>query len=146
MLSVTFGVGIGIIQLRNLVKTRQIQLYMELYNSMNEKEKQRDLTEVLVIWNWKDPDEFFEKYGPEKHLDEFMKFTSTVSYLENIGLFVKEKLVDIRWVANLVDSLVLSFWEKYKPIISEMEQRFGTPVVMPMTEYLYKQVKSYRQW
>ena len=146
MLSIAFGVGIGIFQVRNLVKTRRVQLYTELFNKLTEKEIQRNFTEVLMIWNWKDPDDFFEKYGPEKHVEEFMKFTSTLSYLENIGLFVKEKLVDIHWVANLVDSLVLSFWEKYEPIISEMEQRFGTPVVMPMTEYLYKQVKSVRKW
>ena len=35
-LSVALGIGIGVSRLRNLVKTRQIQLYMELYNKVME--------------------------------------------------------------------------------------------------------------
>lgn len=94
MLSIVIGVGMGIVQFRNLVKTRRIQLYTELFNKLTEKEVQRDFTEVLMIWKWKDPDEFFEKYGPEKNPDEFLKFSSSISYLENVGLFVKENLVE----------------------------------------------------
>lgn len=58
---------------------------MKLFNKLTEKEMQRNITEVLMIWKCKDPDEFFEKYGPEKHLEEFWKFTSTITNLENMG-------------------------------------------------------------
>lgn len=144
MLSVTFGAAIGIVQFRNLVKTRRIKLYMELFNKLTEKEMTRNFTEVLMVWKWKDPDEFFEKYGPEKHPDEFWKFASTISNLENLGLFVKEKLVDKEWVANLVDYMVLDFWEKYEPIIIKMGEPFNNPCITPMAKYLYEQIKSMR--
>ena len=144
MLSVTFGVVIGIVQFRNLVKTRRIKLYIELFNKLTEKEIQRNFNEVLMLWKWKTPDEFFEKYGPEKHPDEFWKFASTISNLENVGLFVKEKLVDKEWVANLVDYMVLEFWEKYEPIIIKMGQPFNNPCITPMAKYLYEQIKSMR--
>ncbi|MCW3997009.1 MAG: hypothetical protein NWF10_00370 [Candidatus Bathyarchaeota archaeon] len=144
MLSVTFGVIIGIVQFRNLVKTRRIKLYTELFNKLTEKEMQRNFMEVLMIWKWKDIDEFFEKYGPEKNPDEFWKFASAISHLENVGLFVKEKLVDKEWVANLVDYMVIEFWEKYEPIITKMGEPFNNPCITPMAKYLYEQIKSMR--
>ena len=144
MLSVTFGVIIGIVQFRNLVKTRRIKLYTELFNKLTEKEMQKNFMEVLMIWKWKDIDEFFEKYGPEKNPDEFWKFTSAISHLENVGFFVKEKLVDREWVANLVDYMVIEFWEKYEPIIVKMGEPFNNPCITPMAKYLYEQIKSMR--
>ena len=144
MLSVTFGVIIGLVQFRNLVKTRRIKLYIELFNKLTEKEIQRNFNEVLLLWKWKNPDEFFEKYGPEKHPDEFWKFTSSISYLENVGLFLKEKLVNKEWVANLVDYMVLLFWEKYEPIITKMGEPFNNQCMTPMAKYLYEEIKSMR--
>jgi len=144
MLSIVAGIGLGIIQFRNLVKTRRIQLYMELFNKLTEKEIQRNFTEVLMNWKWKDSDEFFEKYGPEKHSDEFWKFASTIAHLENMGLFVKEKLVEKEWVANLIDYMILDFWEKYEPIIIKMGEPYNNPCITPMTKYLYEQIKRIR--
>lgn len=144
MLSVTFGVIIGIVQFRNLVKTRRIKLYTELFSKLTEKEMQRNFMEVLMIWKWKDIDDFFEKYGPEKNPDEFWKFASAISHLENVGLFVKEKLVDKEWVANLVDYMVIEFWEKYEPIIVKMGEPYSNPCITPMAKYLYEQIKSMR--
>jgi len=144
MLSIAAGVLMGIIQFRNLVKTRKIEFYMDLYNRIMEKELHRDLVEILLLWKWEVPNDFFEKYGPEKNLDEFTKFTLVTTYLENMGLFLKEKMVDVHLVANLIGTTIYSFWEKYEPIIIEMRHRYNTPKVMPMTEYLYEQVKSVR--
>ena len=143
-LSVALGIGVGVSKLRNLVKTRQIQLYMELYNKIMEKDLQRYLVEMLLLWKWKDPKDFFEKYGPEKNLDEFIKFTLVTTYLENLGLALNENLVDVHLVANLIGTTIHSFWDKYEPILIEFRQRYNTPKVMPMTEYLYKQVRSVR--
>jgi hypothetical protein len=144
MLSVVFGVGLGIIEFRNLVKARRVQLYTELFNKITEKEVQRNFTEVLMIWKWNDVDDFFEKYGPETHPDEFWKFTSAISYLENVGLYMKEKLVEKEWVANLVDYMVLEFWEKYEPIIVKMGEPYNNPCITPMAKYLYEQIKRMR--
>lgn len=144
MLSVALGVVMGIIQFRNLVKTRRIELYMELYNRINERDLHRDYVDVLLLWKWEDPNDFFEKYGPENNLDEFMKFTLVTTYLENMGLFLHENMVDIHFVANLIGSMIQNFWEKYEPVITEMKKRYNTPKIMPMTEYLYERVKNVR--
>ena len=145
MLSITLGIIMGIMQFRNLVKTRRIKLYTELFDKLNEKEIQRNFLEVLLVWNWKDFDDFFEKYGPEKNPDKFLKFSSTIFYLENVGLFMKENLVEKEWVANLVDYMVLDFWEKYEPIIVKLGEPYNNPNITPMLKYLYGEIKSIRE-
>ena len=101
MLTVALGIGMGIIEFRNLIKSRQLQLYMDMYNKIMEKDLLREYGEVLLLWKFKDANDFFEKYGPERNAEEFMKFGSVTTYLENMGLLSHEKLVDIQFVANL---------------------------------------------
>ena len=83
MLGIGVAVAIGLIQFRNLVKTRQIELYLDLYNQVMEKDLGRWLVEVSMLWKWKDTKQFFEKYGPEKNVDGFLKFMGVTSYLEH---------------------------------------------------------------
>ena len=144
MLSVVVGIAMGIIQFRSLVKTRKTEFYMSLYNKITERELLRDYVEVVLLWKWIDANDFFEKYGPEKNIHAFMQFTQVTSYLESMGLLAKEKMVDIDLVAILIGSTIQNFWEKYEPIIIEMRHRYNTPKIMPMTEYLYEQVKMVR--
>jgi len=143
-MSVAVGMVVGIIQFRNLVKTRQIQLYLDLYNRLMEKELHQYANEILLLWKWENPNDFFEKYGPESHLDEWLKFSLFTSVLENMGLILHENLVNVGFVAILIGSIIQSFWERYEPILIEMRRRYNTPKIMPMTEYLYNQVKQVR--
>jgi hypothetical protein len=144
MASVMVGIVVGVFQLRNLVKTRQIRLYLQLYNKLTEKDTPKMLIEVMGLWTWKNVDDFFDKYGPETHLDEFAKFVVVTTHLENIGLLLKEKLVNVRWVAYLIGTTIEGFWERYQPILIELQKRWNAPKVMPMTEYLYETLKQVR--
>ncbi len=73
-----------------------------------------------------------------------MKWVIVTTHLENMGLISYEKMVDIHFVANLIGSTIQDFWEKYEPILIEWRQRYNTPKIMPMTEYLYEQIKRIR--
>ena len=125
------------------LKTRQVQFFLDLYNKFVEKDILTMYMEVLM-WNWKDFDDFYEKYGPEKNLDEFMKWVIVTTHLENMGLIAYEKMVDIHFVANLIGGQIQDFWEKTEPILIEWGKRYNTPKIMPMTEYLYEQEKTIR--
>ena len=143
-MSVVFGAVIGVIQFRNLVKTRQAQFFLDLYNRFCEKDILTMYVEVLLLWKWEDFDDFLEKYGPEKNLDEFMKWVVVTTHLENMGLIAYEKMVDIHFVSNLIGSGIQDLWEKYEPILIEWRKRSNLPKIMPMTEYLYEQIKTIR--
>ena len=126
------------------LKTIQVKFILDLYNRFCEKDILTMYVEVFQLWKWEDFDDFYAKYGPEKNLDEFVKWVIVTTHLENMGLISYEKMVDIRFVANLIGSTIQGFWEKYEPILIEFRKRWNTPKVMPMTEYLYEQVKTLR--
>ena len=126
------------------LKTRQVRFFLDLYSRFCEKDILTMYLEILQLWKWEDFDDFYEKYGPEKNLDEFMKWVIVTTHLENMGLIAYEKMVDISFVANLLGSGIQDFWEKYEPILIEFRKRWNTPKVMPMTEYLYEQIKRIR--
>jgi len=126
------------------LKTRQVKFFFDLDNRFCEKDILTMYVEVFQLWKWEDFDDFYAKYGPEKNLDEFVKWVIVTTHLENMGLISYEKMVDIRFVANLIGSTIQGFWEKYEPILIEFRKRWNTPKVMPMTEYLYEQVKTIR--
>jgi len=143
-ISVTVGVVISVMQFRNLVKTRRVQFFLDIYNKFCEKDVLTMGVEVLLLWKWEDFDDFFKKYCPEKNIDEFMKWVIVTTHLENMGLISYEKMVDIHFVANLIGSIIQDFWEKYEPILIEWRKRYNTPKIMPMTEYLYEKIKRIR--
>jgi hypothetical protein len=58
-MSVIIGIVISVTQFRNLVKSRQLQLYMDMYNRIMEKDMLRDYGEVLLLWKFKDVNDFF---------------------------------------------------------------------------------------
>ena len=102
---------------------------------------------VLLIAIFKDSTDAINPFPLHGEIATFLPSTVQVHQdkgSSSLGSIVKEKLVDIRLVANLIGSMIQSFWEKYEPIIIEMRQRYNTPKIMPMTEYLYEQVKSVR--
>ena len=98
----------------------------------------------VLSWKWEDFDDFFEKYGPEKNFNEFMKWVIITTHVENMALLSYEKMVDIHFVANLIGSVIQDFWEKCEPILIEWSKKYNTPKIMPMTEYLYEQIKTIR--
>ena len=125
-------------------KTSQVQFFLDLYNKFCEKDILTMYIEVLLLWRWEDFNDFNEKYGPEKNLDEFMKWVIVTTHIETMGLIAYENMVDIQFVANLLGSAIEGFWEKAEPILIEYSKQWNTPKIMPMTEYLYEQIKTIR--
>jgi len=58
-ISVSVGVVISVIQFRNLVKTRRVQFFLDLYNKFCEKDVLTMTVEVLLLWKWEDFDDLF---------------------------------------------------------------------------------------
>ncbi len=49
--------------IRNQNRTRQAQLFMQIYSVFRTPEFQDSITEIVSM-QWKDYDDFMEKYGP----------------------------------------------------------------------------------
>jgi hypothetical protein len=144
LISVPVGVFYHIMTLRNTRKnqelqleTRQAQLFMQIYNRFQSPEFQ--LNDYLFTqWEWKDFDDFEEKYGDA---ESYSKHMSAGCYYEGIGVLVQRGLIDVEIVDDLLSGYIIRFWEKFKPVNDVWRERLEWPQSYEWLEYLYNQIK-----
>jgi hypothetical protein len=121
--------------------TRKAQLFMQIYNRFQDKEFLRQNIEIMNM-EWVDFDDFWEKYGLIVNPEATSLIFSVGTYFEGIGVMVKEKLIDVKLVDDLMTGLVVRYWEKLEPIIKQQRIMFNWPEAYEWTEYLYNKIKS----
>jgi len=121
--------------------TRKAQLFMQIYNRFQDKEFLRQNIEIMNM-EWVDFDDFWEKYGLIVNPEATSLIFSVGTYFEGIGVMVKEKLIDVKLVDDLMTGLVVRYWEKLEPIIKQQRTMFNWPEAYEWTEYLYNKIKS----
>ena len=97
--------------LRNANKTRQTQLFMNLYTQIRSKEFVRD-TRELSSWQWNDFSDFREKFGSRADKEANTLFHSTANFFDGIGVLVAHKEINPQLAraraSNCVHMLYLS--------------------------------------
>jgi hypothetical protein len=121
------------------LKNRQAQLLMQMWNRTQSKEFTRD-SSTMSQMEWKDYDDFFEKYSPESNPEAFDAWLSVGNFCEGLGVMVKNGLIEPSLVDDLESRLIVSTWERFSPIIIEMRKRKSYPTFFEQWEYLYNQV------
>ncbi len=129
--------GIGMIialtyyglQIRNQNKTRQAQLFMNIYDSYSSKEYQKDREQLFVIWEFEDYDDFFRKYGAVVNPEEHARWDMLCAKFEGIAVLIKRRLIDPRLVYDLMYGSIMMFWEKYEPILLGLREQAKDPKV-----------------
>ena len=56
--------------LQNANRTRQTQLFMQIYDRFDDKEFMKTLHHLLSL-EWSSPEEFMDKYGPVSNLERY---------------------------------------------------------------------------
>lgn len=136
-MSVVIGVILTILQLRDQNKTRQAQLFMEIYAQFSQS---GFLDFSLKLRN------AFEKHK-EEGLPEFWEENrgnalSVLSFYEGVGVLVKRKLVDINLVADLISGPCLRLWKAIEPSIISLRERDKRPQTWEYFEYLYNEIQK----
>jgi len=138
-LGVIVGVVFTVLQLRDLVKTRQTDLVMRLYSIFGGKEHMEAYYRVITT-EFRSYEEFAKKYPlgtPEATaLDTFCAF------YEGIGVLLHRKLIDIGLVDDLFTTPITSGWEKIGPVIKEARERWKRPQIWEWFEYLYNEMQK----
>jgi len=137
--SVVIGVILAVLQIRDLVKTRQTDLVIRLYSAYWSKEFQEALTRHVAV-DYTSYDDFVKKYGPIPSMNEYQTSLRIVgTFYEGIGVLLSEKLVDI----NLIDKLfaVELYWRKVEPLIKDLRKQYH-PRLWEWFEYLYNEIKK----
>ena len=146
LISVPVGVLYHIMTLRNTRKnqemtleTRQAQLFMQIYNRWNSADF-LDAWDRYASHEWSTYEEFSLVFDDPRGRRS-IRILGT--YFEGIGVLVKEDLIDIRIVAELMTSSIMSFWEKLTPVVEDARKRRRAPSLWNGIEYLYRELVRY---
>jgi hypothetical protein len=99
--------GIGIIVsilyyasvLRNANKSRETQLILQIMNKMDDfSELWNHLT---YTWTWTTIEEFWQKYGPESNITDWIQVFRFSAFIESLGVLVDRGSLD----ADLLDDI-----------------------------------------
>jgi len=125
--------------IRNANRTRQAQLFMQIYGVFNTEKFMNNITEIMS-WKWKDYDDFMKRYGPTTNPNAWQVFGSIAGYFEGIGILVNKRLIDISLVENLMSIHIIWFWNRIEPLSVEMRERLNAPQIDVWKEYLYNEM------
>jgi len=142
-IGVLIGVIIAVVELRNLVKTRQTDLVMRLYSTMSSKEFWEAMNKFMTM-EFKDYNDYKKKYAsstgfPEK--PEAIAMATVSVFLQGVGILLYMKLIDINLAARLFRTVPIYTWEKMKPLVEGFRKE-GYPQMFTEYEYFYNEMKK----
>ena len=146
--SVVVGVVFAVLQLRQVVKTRNLGLIIQLNPSF--RVSHSEMTEAqskLFSMEYEDYDDFKKKYGELTSEGEVQKAISVMfGYFEGMGLLLHRKLIDISivdWVTGGSGGVKI-LWDKMKPILEGVSKEYNIRAFQ-WTEYLYNELQKREQ-
>ena len=144
-----FGVMIGlvltILQLRQLITQRKMQMMMGIVPMFKMGNKElMDSVSLVVTTEYKNYDDFVIKYG-----DPFSAsgpvpraFQNVSGFWEGLGLLYRKRVVDRTLVREFYAFAVPFEWEKMKPIILGMRDKYHAPGLYDEFEYLAGEMRK----
>jgi hypothetical protein len=137
----------------NVKKARQTQLFMSLYDHMNDAEFQAqklyalyyDRSEMRKVKTY---EEWREKVGYHRDNQRYAEAMALNAYFGGIGVLVQRKLIDIELVYDLLGSHILTTWERCNaPIVNlylqYIQNRGGRAEANLLSfQYLYDEMKK----
>jgi hypothetical protein len=144
--------GIGLIvaityyalQIRNQTKTRQAQLFIQIYNRFNTKEFVEQMNYLRFRWSIPELEDFSEFMTSEEYQEDFNIVASTVYFFEGVGVLVSKGLIDVGLVDDLMSGPLTHIWERMLPLTDSIRGVLGQPAA-EWYEFLYDKVKPIRQ-
>jgi hypothetical protein len=125
LLALSASITYYAITIRHQTKTRQAQLLTRLYETYTNSEFRKNQLEVLQF-QFKDYDEFAEKYGFNTNLESYAKWQSVMSFFNGVGVLLKNNMVDINLVDELLVNMVFATWDKMGSVIIEWRKRWNS--------------------
>jgi len=144
-LGVLVGVALAILELRNITKTRQMDMLIRLYSLWGSEDLQKAGWHVSSL-EYEDYDDFIKKYGDVTELTpRNLGIFRTGWFFNGIGILLRKKLADIELVDDLFGYMIIWLWEAMKPIVYGERKQFKQPRSLQWFEYLYNEMHKREQ-
>jgi hypothetical protein len=117
------------------LETRQAQLFMQIYRDMSSPENFIRTNELYEM-EWEDYSDFEDKYGSENNPENYALRYSTWMRLNGVGLLVRDGLIDVGRVHDLISTMIFWQWEKFKDVIRKQRELYNLPKNFEGFEFL----------
>jgi len=130
--------------LNNANKTRELQLFMQMYQNQNTEDWWTKWAEVINL-DVEDYDDFLVKFDHSINPESFGR-RGEIWYSYNvIGYLLMDGDIDIKKAWRLAGITSVMQWEKWSDIILELRERQNIPSYFVGFEHLYKELIKYRK-
>jgi hypothetical protein len=105
-------------------------------------------TDIMYFQQYDNYKEWMSKYHPtgehfkDEYLDSFTNFFAVGNAFQSTGLLVSQGIVDSELVYEQEGELIISLWERMKPIIVGRRADYEYQNLFPYFESLYEQMKQ----
>jgi len=148
-----FGVIAGftyyVMTVRNAQRSRQAQMLMQLHQSKYDKE---GTTAYFTLLNqsWNDFNDYWENVGGMGNIEFNSLLETQMSYFEGLGVLVRDNVVNVNTVYDMMGRRIVSIWMKYETVIKGLRKlEVGGPGPGPdyseNFEYLANEMIKIRQ-
>lgn len=137
---VIVGVVLAVLELRNIARTRQMELIMNIHSLFTRREY-IDALEKIRTREFKDCEGYMKKHG----LTDLMQVSGLY---EGLGFLLHRKYVDVDTVRELLSESTKMTWEKVKPMVEDSRRQLSqrkTGEYVPVYqwwEYLYNEMRQ----
>ena len=142
--------GIGItgaiiyyaLTIRNANRTRQAQLFMQIYEGYASEEIQKTFFDLLHF-EWEDYADFEKKYGSGDNPDLAARREALWCWFDGMGVLLRDRLIDPYMVFDtLGHGGVIIMWTKFESIIKSQRDYYNLPHRFNGFEYLADKMKQ----
>jgi hypothetical protein len=120
------------------LETRQAQLYMQIYSRWNSRESVRAYGLIRYKYQWNGLDDFLTKYGADVNPEAYSDFMLLGTFFEGLGVLVKQGLVDLNLVKDLLSHRIIWYFENVLgPMLTDIREVTQDPTQYDHVEYLY---------
>ena len=142
-----FSIAVALVyyglQVRNKNKARKAQVYIQIWDKFSSPEFLTRYNKTLNR-EWTDYNDYIEKYGSLRYTNTelYAQNVSVGVYFEGVGVLLKQELIDVQTVADLLGTTILAWWDKIGPLMKEYRVTLNQPRAYLYAEYLYDQIKQ----
>ncbi len=123
-------------------ETRQIQFCWQALERVHNKEFMRRMLEIMYHQDFKDYEEWREKYGPSTNPDAYVDYYHITSTFQGLGYLVQNKVLDLEALSKHIRPRSIIFlWDKIEPIV-KVHRKTLNPTAYDSFEFLAYELRT----
>ncbi len=124
------------------IETRQIQFCWAAIERCHNKEFLMRILEIMYHQDFKDYEEWREKYGPETNTEAYADYYHVTSTIQGLGYLVQKEILELEALSKHIRPMSIIFlWEKIEPIVKFHRETLN-PTAYDSFEYLANELRA----